>query len=929
MPTRTNSERSTTFPPSIPREPATAARRRCERWKLLALLLFCILCTACPACRTQPERAAPRIAPEASAALARAQAHLRERGDGARDSARVELERALAIEPRWVAPQRLLDELAREDLRGVEVLARHRDEIARDERDAAALYLAGRLEGRAGEPRFERAVRVDPSFAWGWHGLSWSAQQAGELEESLAHARRALALAADPRERTFFTQNLARLLTAVRRYGEAAEVLAARSKEDDVAPHERVALAVQGVLLALRSEDLRLSAAAYERGLELLAQESLAESEVLELVPRLRDAPKLDDPEGHRLLLALSACSSPARDRLRAELLLDASPTPLALGLLDRESASDELALPGGALLRAARFWSRDYAGAVERWLAELPRVVLDDRGAPREPALAEVVAAARALAPQAAASSAAEGNALRGVRYGGSLEPVLDTDRAASTTSEARRTRLAALGEALVAAGWFREARAVAAELAEHDLSTALALDARALAGIELVQGISQQLRRVDFRALFGTLQRSRRGHEDAWRTLLGPNSDRPVARDLDEVLASLAPVFARANRYLGGETDVAALERELVHSPRLSYAPVGELVHPGPLFSAGDARDGLGAQGAAVGGLSAELARIGRFALLGEVAGGGGPDGTMLPTLWTEPRAGEHLGVRWSGTIAWCEAAEAKSRAGRAGARISAAAVHEGYWLDVDAVREELAVWRALARAFAGADGRARARAVLAERGLALPQDAAAFDEDVERLARSRRSSESLLGEAQRVRLAVLVDRAGAAGELAAGGARSALGSVGLDELVAVTATHEEGHLCDRTRFLPLTRNLPAALAFALECGFSPQRIQEMLEYRAQLTALCDVADPRIPLAQVLDSADATAGAITPHAAGYARMLDDLLAVLDGALARDPKAYPEIDRERTLVHQLHALGAEEVRGLALELARKKRLPR
>ncbi|MBI5364557.1 MAG: hypothetical protein HZA53_15375, partial [Planctomycetes bacterium] len=180
----------------------------------------------------------------------------------------------------------------------------------------------------------------------------------------------------------------------------------------------------------------------------------------------------------------------------------------------------------------------------------------------------------------------------------------------------------------------------------------------------------------------------------------------------------------------------------------------------------------------------------------------------------------------------------------------------------------------------------------------------------------ARARRAGAALHGEALRVRLAHLRDRAGA---------EVLLGETTLDELVLVTATHEEGHLCDRARFLPIWKHLGAAFAFALECGFSPARIQEELEYRAQLTALAEVPEPRIPLAQILDAAESGSNGVTPHASAYARLLDDLLQVLDEAIEREPGRFATIDRDRTLAHQLHVLGAEDVRRVARILAKKK----
>jgi hypothetical protein len=52
-------------------------------------------------------------------------------------------------------------------------------------------------------------------------------------------------------------------------------------------------------------------------------------------------------------------------------------------------------------------------------------------------------------------------------------------------------------------------------------------------------------------------------------------------------------------------------------------------------------------------------------------------------------------------------------------------------------------------------------------------------------------------------------------------------------------------------------------------------------------------------------------------------------LLDVFDAALARDPNQFPRIDPGFTLAHQMHKLGADEVRKLALSLAHKKRLSR
>jgi hypothetical protein len=95
--------------------------------------------------------------------------------------------------------------------------------------------------------------------------------------------------------------------------------------------------------------------------------------------------------------------------------------------------------------------------------------------------------------------------------------------------------------------------------------------------------------------------------------------------------------------------------------------------------------------------------------------------------------------------------------------------------------------------------------------------------------------------------------------------------------------------------------------------------------LEYRAQLVALCVADEPRIPLAQVLDGAEAAADGdgATAHAEAYAELCRDLVAALDERLAQGAPELAALDPGRTLVHQLHRLAPEAVRALALEVAR------
>jgi hypothetical protein len=847
------------------------------------------------ACRSLRPVVVHPVAAEASQLLEEAEAldAVGARGPdaaAARERARALAEQAAAAAPDWIAPRRLIDDLLRADLRGVEALDAHYRRLA--EREAAAeLYLAGRLEGNDGEPRFVRAADLDPDLAWSRHGLAVSAERLSDWRSAIAHARGALARARDPWERSFFASSLARILARSGKREEAMSVLARRIDAPDIFPRDARSLGAQLAVIALEGRDPSSRLAAFRRGIDLLLDPDLADGEVETLAGTMRAAAGREAGDLVELSSALAAKRTPMRDRIRAEVLLTSNSTPLALGLLERslsEPGSPEVSAP---LIRAARFAAGDFRIGVERWLADLPAAVVDPDGLPRDAALARVVRIARTL----------EG-----------------TPTAAGPAPE-----WFDFGEALLAAGWFREARSLAGALARADFERALALETRAGAGLAVLDSIDDLIRGADPEAV-PRLPGSRGDRDtdgDADGRGRGSGGKDRAPRSLTELLSDLGPIFARA-RGLLGDRDPAELAREIAASPRLGYGVAGEIVHPGPEFSRADERAGLGRADAPVPGVASAMAAIHRFALLGELSGAGGPDGTVLAGVLTEHKSGEHLGVPWEGWIAWCEGADVRSREVRRGARISAAALHEGYWLDVDSVRGERGQFAALGAQFSGADASERIARALEVRGFEV--DAG---QDEERSRRDRTRTGASLGEASRVRLAVLRDRAGASGP--PGANAGSLGVVTLDELTAVTGTHEEGHLTDRTRYLPLSEHWGDVLWFLMESGFSPGRVAERLEYRAELVALADAPDPRIPLAQVLDAAEAGGRGPTAHAAGYLELLKDLLGVFDEALARDPARFPGIDGSRTLVHQLHRLAPGDVRALARELAEKRGLVR
>lgn len=852
-----------------------------QAWVLCAALsLWLASCAS-----TGPRLGEGRVSPEASVAFELARERWRDGDRPAMEEARAHAQRASDLAPDWIAPRRFLDELSRSDLVGVEALARHRTQLALTPDDAGLCYLAGRLEGRSGGWRFERAVKLDPTLGWGWHGLSWAAANQGDVAQALSAGERALSLARDAYEISFFESGLARMEYARGRPREAIARLLPLLSSPEIAPVDRIELAVQTAQIELSMFFQAESRRGEQRALRLLREEDLTDFEVESLVARLRFLRISDDSSSLDLQLALAARLSPARDRLRAELMLEERPTPLALGLLARASASRGGRLASGPLLRAARFAAGQFELGVEEWLADLPAVVLDSQRMPRDPALAALVSAARTLGDAAP----------RPVSTGG------------DSKGRSPALALASFGDRLIAAGWFREARAVAGALAAHDLDQALALEDRAAAGQQLLAAARRLLLTSDSRAQREAAMSA--GGEPTYRPLERGDPAELQAAHVDGLLEALSQLFASARVMWGEPWQPEVSAREFRASPRFSYGWLGQLVHPGPSFSTEDERQGLGIAGEPVPGFARAFAQIGRFALLGEMLGGQGPDATVLQTTLVEPRSGVHLGMPWSGMVAWCEGSDVQPRAAREGATISGAALHEGYWIDIDSVRRERDAWARLQREFGGEDQRERRAAALATKGLAIA--APADRPDLARL--ERRSVQSLLGESDRMRLSVLSERDSRPGRGA---------SVSIDELVQLTAIHEEGHLCDRRQLLPISEHPLRVAALVARAGFGAQRIAERLEYRAQLVALCVAPDPRLAWVDVLSAGEVDGPGITAHGEAYRRLLVDLIETLDRDWERRPAKYPELDRGHVLVHQLHRLPAETLRAVAKRLA-------
>jgi len=780
------------------------------------------------------------VAPEASLALARASLAAR---DGSREQSLAAAEEALELAPRWVAPQRFLDDGLRADLLGPQALAEHFAALRESGTDAAASYLAGRLEGREGAARFRRAVLSDPSLAWGYHGLAWAAGAKGRWQAAVAAEEVAVRQARDSWERSYFTSALARYCRAAGDSEAAEKVLRARLEADDLHPGDADRLEHELCLVLLaRQEERAVRTVGYHRACRWLRSGRGGRTEARELLWTALAAEVTESTRARELELE-DALQERGDQVLLAEFLDGVGASGLARAL--RASAAADPAtsdgagarLPSEARRRTAAFESGDVAAWVEAWLAELPGQVLRD-GVPADERLAAVVSRARELGNNGAAPD---------------FEP---------------------LARACLEAGWFEEVLLLTRRMAAHDVEAALALRRPAAGALALMAHVSELLRAAS--------SDDRRGGEEAGEL-----------KGLDEVLAAarpwterLASVWPRA----------AELHWNLADSPVLGYGPAGRILHPGPHFNRVDEQEGRGERGAPVPGWAAVWSALGRFGLFGESPARPGPEGVTLRVLHIEDRAGEHLGAPWEGTVAWCDGRDmgaALSVGG--GGHVAGAALHQGYWIDVDVVRGSHRRWSEFHAEWLGA-GVDRERADRALGVAAVPL--AAGDGPADWVAP--------LGESDRIRLAIGRDR----------GAAPAL-----DELLANTAAHEEGHLCDRARFLPISRNLPRLIAFLFRAGFSPSGVMARLEYRAQLVALCEAADPRLVLVDTLAMVESEAAG--PHATAYRRLVRNLLK----ALERRAADFPDIDLGGYLMHQLSRLEGEQLRGLALALAEREGL--
>lgn len=747
-----------------------------------------------------------------------------------------QVETLIEVEPEWLTPRRLLDDMRRDALLGPWVYAEHKA-AWQATRDADAGYLMGRmLNGQAALDLFNQVVERDPRSVWGWHGLAWQAGQdslSGRSERAFVAA---LQLVADHQELMTVVMARVRRLELARQVDEALTLVSeARSLPgwDPVdraiwqATRLRLELAKNNASLTLQVKDGSMS---FERSISqktadrwfdvlalLDARSLLPDSEALTLLNAAL-ATDLDRDRADMLLAAEQALRGRTSARVAGRLrLLEKEIDGAVLGAFVPPGPDGLGALDQGEWSAAIAFARGDYGAWLSAWRARLPTFL-------RTPQSLGQVTTNQVWADPAI------------VR--------LATDKALASDPWQ-------LAECLVQAGWLESAAQVVARLDRQ----------------------ADPARYQTLRNQVG----ARRATLAEWKLIWkASGSDKP----------SLQGLLGRLAR-LGGP----ALEADVLASPAEDHWGFAGLVLPGPL-------DVALPTGQPLTGLAAWARGLGRLAMLGQQ--GGETDGTVRSVVGYQFVSGEHLGAPFQGTVFWCQGVDVLSRFERAGTPIAGAAVHAGYWIDIEVVRDDWDAWQALRSAYAP---------LLAMDAPFPPPPACDARDVLDRVP--------LLGEGTRLSLAVLRDR----------------GDVTFEDMLIHTATHEEGHLCDRGRFLPIAQNWPRALRFLVEANFNVQRLMQRLEYRAELVAMCELEDPRIALALVLGYVEANESGIgnnvTPHGSGFNQLLTDLSERAAARLDKLDKdaTWGGLRADSYVRWQWHRIEPEALRELARELARKEGL--
>jgi len=132
----------------------------------------------------------------------------------------------------------------------------------------------------------------------------------------------------------------------------------------------------------------------------------------------------------------------------------------------------------------------------------------------------------------------------------------------------------------------------------------------------------------------------------------------------------------------------------------------------------------------------------------------------------------------------------------------------------------------------------------------------------------------------------------------------------------------THEEGHVLDAARYLPVMSNLWRVLGLAASNGFSPLSVEAFLEGNAETTALAEGPAPRLSAAQLIGFLP-SARTAPPHSLGYYEVVKRIVE----EIYDHPERFPEIDRKRNILQQLPRVPPDKLRALGRLVAGERHL--
>jgi Tfp pilus assembly protein PilF len=139
-------------------------------------------------------------------------------------------------------------------------------------------------------------------------------------------------------------------------------------------------------------------------------------------------------------------------------------------------------------------------------------------------------------------------------------------------------------------------------------------------------------------------------------------------------------------------------------------------------------------------------------------------------------------------------------------------------------------------------------------------------------------------------------------------------------LSSAIQAVLCHEQTHLDDAARFLPLTKDLLSKVWIFVTSGFSLRKIEAWIEQRAQIMALATADDPFAVMAVTSSYLPPSENPITSHGRGYVTMVERIV----NRIATQPERYPQLRQDRNLLQQLASLTADQLHEIGRALARE-----